>query len=156
MDLGLKSDPNMHRAHCGPNRVRIEARQLWMALAKVSEKIWREANQGMFCAQQTEKPKHPRGSADRVEKWRRRIRRLRGSLNTPKPKSSTKEPSSTELRFASFLAQLWMACRVVKGQDERSLTATPLTTLHAMPGAGDEREKIWRAATSALTFTTFS
>ena len=27
MDLGLKSDPNMHRAQCGPFRVRIEARQ---------------------------------------------------------------------------------------------------------------------------------
>jgi hypothetical protein len=28
-DLGLKSDPNMHRAYRGPFRVRIEARQKW-------------------------------------------------------------------------------------------------------------------------------
>src|SRR5215469_3931728 len=27
MDLGLRSDPNLHRAQCGPIRVRIEARQ---------------------------------------------------------------------------------------------------------------------------------
>jgi hypothetical protein len=27
MDLGLRSDPNLHRAQCGPLRVRIEARQ---------------------------------------------------------------------------------------------------------------------------------
>ena len=27
MDLGFSSDPNMHRAHCGSSRVRIEARQ---------------------------------------------------------------------------------------------------------------------------------
>jgi len=27
MDLGFRSDPNMHRAHCGSSRVRIEARQ---------------------------------------------------------------------------------------------------------------------------------
>jgi hypothetical protein len=41
MDLGVKSDPNMHRAHSGSIRVRIEARQPWVGLAKVSEKIWR-------------------------------------------------------------------------------------------------------------------
>jgi hypothetical protein len=27
MDLGFRSNPNMHRAHCGSSRVRIEARQ---------------------------------------------------------------------------------------------------------------------------------
>jgi hypothetical protein len=45
--------------------------------------------------------------------------------------------------------------RAVKGQDERRLTATPLTALHPLedPTKG---KKIWRAATSALTFTTFS
>jgi hypothetical protein len=30
MDLGLKSDPNMHRAHSGSLRVRIEARHEWI------------------------------------------------------------------------------------------------------------------------------
>jgi hypothetical protein len=30
MDLGFKSDPNMHRARSGPFRVRIEAGQLWV------------------------------------------------------------------------------------------------------------------------------
>jgi hypothetical protein len=140
----------MHRAHSGLIRVRIEAPQPWVGLAKVSEKIYGEANQGMICASQTKK--------DRVEKWGRWIRRLKGNerLNAPKPKFSTKEPSSTELRFASFLARLCVACRVVKGQDERSLTVTPLRALYATRGAGDERKKIWRAATSALTFTTFS
>jgi hypothetical protein len=32
-DLGLKSDPNLHRAHGGPFRVRIEARQRVVAAA---------------------------------------------------------------------------------------------------------------------------
>jgi hypothetical protein len=34
MDLGLKSDLNMHRAHGGSFRVRIEARQRVVAAAK--------------------------------------------------------------------------------------------------------------------------
>jgi hypothetical protein len=50
--------------------------------------------------------------------------------------------------------ELWW--RAVKGQDERSLTATPLTALHHLEDPAMKGKKIWRAATSALTFTTLS
>jgi hypothetical protein len=40
MDLGLGSNPNMHRAQKRPIRVRIEARQRWVASAKVSSRTW--------------------------------------------------------------------------------------------------------------------
>jgi len=49
-----------------------------------------------------------------------------------------------------------VAWRAVKGQDERQKTA-PLTTLHATRElAATSEKKIRRAATSALTFMTFS
>ncbi len=49
-----------------------------------------------------------------------------------------------------------VAWRAVKGQDERQKTA-PLTALHATWDlAATSEKKIWRAATSALTFMTFS
>ena len=49
-----------------------------------------------------------------------------------------------------------VAWRAVKGQDERQKTA-PLTALHATGAASLISEKqIWRAATSDLTFMTFS
>ena len=42
MDLGFKSDPNLHRAHHGPFRVRIEARQGVGGAGKTSGKLDRE------------------------------------------------------------------------------------------------------------------
>jgi hypothetical protein len=49
-----------------------------------------------------------------------------------------------------------VAWRPVKGQAERQKTA-PLTALHATGrSVVDVAEKKWRAATSALTFMTFS
>src|SRR5215472_1343066 len=49
-----------------------------------------------------------------------------------------------------------VAWRPVQGQDERQKTA-PLTALHATREITVMSEKkIWRAATSALTFMTFS
>ena len=49
-----------------------------------------------------------------------------------------------------------VAWRAVKGRDERQKTA-PLTTLHATPEiTAMSEKKIRRAATSALTFMTFS
>ena len=49
-----------------------------------------------------------------------------------------------------------VACRAVKGQDERQKTA-PLTALHATREVcRDWRGKRGEAATSALTFMTFS
>ena len=42
MDLGFRSDPNLHRAHHGPFRVRIEARQGVGGAGKTSGKLNRE------------------------------------------------------------------------------------------------------------------
>jgi hypothetical protein len=39
MDLGFRSDPNLHRAHRGPFRVRIEARQAVGGAGKTSGKL---------------------------------------------------------------------------------------------------------------------
>ena len=39
-DLGLRSDPNLHRAQSGPFRVRIEARQPWVAAARLLESTY--------------------------------------------------------------------------------------------------------------------
>jgi hypothetical protein len=49
MDLGFKSNPNMHRGpRSGPFRVRIEAGQMWVAPARISAKILTDANDFMF------------------------------------------------------------------------------------------------------------
>ncbi len=48
MDLGLKSDLNMHRAHGGPFRVRIEARQRVVAAANF-QKAGHRWDQRMSC-----------------------------------------------------------------------------------------------------------
>ena len=47
-DLGLRSDPNLHRAQSGPFRVRIEARQPWVAPARLLEGLGTKANQPML------------------------------------------------------------------------------------------------------------
>ena len=39
MDLGFRSDPNLHRAHRGPFRVRIEARQAVGGAGETSGKL---------------------------------------------------------------------------------------------------------------------
>ena len=54
-DLGLRSDPNLHRAQSGPFRVRIEARQPWVEPARLLEGLGTEANQPMLCGSQSGK-----------------------------------------------------------------------------------------------------
>src|SRR6516225_1486341 len=70
---------------------------------------------------------------------------------------STKERSSTELRVSLRSSLDYeVVWRAVKGQDERQKTA-PLTALHATREVcRDWRGKRGEAATSALTFMTFS
>ena len=46
-DLGLKSDPNMHRAHGGPFRVRIEARQEWWRQQISRKLVFERINAGV-------------------------------------------------------------------------------------------------------------
>src|SRR5712692_3788346 len=70
---------------------------------------------------------------------------------------STEERSSTELRFASFRARLWVTWGAVKGQDERPLRgALDSPASHHRTSMLTSENKLRRAATSALTFMTFS
>jgi len=99
---------------------------MWVAPARISAKTLRDANQFMF-------------SGPRCRTF------------------STKDEA--QLNCVALRPQLddEVACRPVKGQDERPKPA-PLTALHATGrSVVDVGEKqIWRAATSALTFMTFS
>src|SRR6516225_2558892 len=68
MDLGFTSNPNMHRGpRSGPFRVRIEAGQLWVAPARISEKIGRDANQFMFCRPQSGNTLESKGGVEMRE-----------------------------------------------------------------------------------------
>ena len=66
--------------------------------------------------------------------------------------------NEAQLNCVSLRSQLdyEVAWSAVKGQDERCLTATPLTALHATGVTAMVENKLRRAATSALTFMTFS
>src|SRR5215472_3838362 len=91
----------------------------------------------------------------------RSLRRLGGDLllvqqrQNPEPHQLRNEAQLNCVSLRSSL-DYGVAWRPVKGQDERPTTA-PLTALHATGRSiVDPEEKIWRAATSALTFMTFS
>jgi len=105
----------------------------------------RDANQFMFC-----------GLRYRI------LRRAGGdALACPRDKKQKPTPSTKDEAQLNCVAlrpplDFEWAWRAVKGQDERQKTA-PLTALHAPDTASSMSEKkIWRAATSALTFMTFS
>src|SRR5262250_1197305 len=121
MDLGFKSNPNMHRGpRSGPFRVRIEAGQMWVAPARISAKTLRDANQFMLC-----------GLRYRIL---RRVGRGR-ALACPRNKKQNPTPSTkdeAQLNCVALRPQLdyEVALRPVKSQDERPKTA-PLTALHA-------------------------
>jgi hypothetical protein len=85
--------------------------------------------------------KRPTQSADRsTATGVASARTFCGNLESSKS-TSTKERSSTELRFASSVDRLSTEWRAVKGQDERSLTATPLTALHSLADEVNKMEK---------------
>jgi hypothetical protein len=117
---------------------------MWVAPARIFWERLRDANQFMFCGLQY-----------------RSLRRLGGvlSLVTKNKAQPHQLWNEAQLNCVSLRPQLdfEVAWRPVKGQDERQKTA-PLTALHATGhGIVDVGEtKIWKAATSALTFMTFS
>ena len=84
-----------------------------------------------------------------------------GSASVPSAQKQNPTPSTKDEAPLNCVAlrpslDYEVAWRAVKGQDERQKTA-PLTALHATGRSlVDVGEKIWRAATSALTFMTFS
>ena len=119
---------------------------MWVAPARISGKTLRDANQFMFC-----------GLRYRI------LRRVSGdALACPRDKKQNPTPSTKDeaqlncvaLRPSLDYEVAWIA---VKGQDERQKTAS-LTALHATleVAAMSEKEIIRGAATSALTFMTFS
>ena len=119
---------------------------MWVAPARISAKTLTDANQSMFC-----------GLRYRI------LRRMgRDALACPRDKKQNPTPSTkneAQLNCVALRPPLdyEVAWRPVKGQDERQKTA-PLTALHAtgrsVVDVGEKR--IRRAATSALTFMTFS
>ena len=84
-----------------------------------------------------------------------------GALACPRNKRQNPTPSTKDEAQLNCVAlrpslDYEVAWRPVKGQDERQKTA-PWTALHATGcSIVDVRKKIRRAATSALTFMTFS
>jgi hypothetical protein len=78
-----------------------------------------------------------------------------GKKQNPTP--STKDEAQLNCVALRPPLDFEVAWRPVKGRDERQKTA-PLTALHATGHSivDVEQKKIWRAATSALTFMTFS
>ena len=92
---------------------------MWVAPARISAKTLTDANQSMFCGLRY-----------------RTLRRMgRDALACPRDKRQNPTPSTkdeAQLNCVALRPQLdyEVACRPVKGQDERQKTA-PLTALHA-------------------------
>jgi len=178
MDLGLRSDPNMHRAHCGPLRVRIEARQrsgwrqqdFWES--GTSESTYRlvilmERNVEQerahskpaacptFALCQREQPAAARKSADPLSRF---------------PQGKAWAGGFPPRRWHAVcqqkaLAHITAATPPARGVSKRS-AETPLAHPPEWVPSGprrdvgfdlrDREKKLGLAATSALTFTTFS
>ena len=145
MDLGFKSNPNMHRGPKWPIQSADRSRANVGGAGRFFWERLRDANQFMFCGLQY-----------------RSLRRLGGDLllvqqklkNQTHPLRNEAQLNCVALRVPLDYEVAW---RALKGQDERPTTA-PLTALHAIGHSIVDvgEKKIWRAATSALTFMTFS
>ena len=138
-DLGLKSDLNMHRAHSGPLRVRIEARQ-W----------WRQSLFGRL-----------------IIEWSNDQNGLRQQgISTPFPVSQRGKPGRGRFppRRKHAARQQRALSRIDAAGSPHKRAAAPLCIpcehTFCIPKSvrkGEHREmKIWMAATSSLTFMTFS
>jgi hypothetical protein len=152
MDLGFTTDPNMHRApRSGPFRVRIEAGQLWVARARISRKVDSYANQSMFCELQTTNILESKSEVE-MGKTIMLGRCWITQTETP-PLRNKAQLNCVSLRSVLDYEVAWKA---VKGRDERPLR----DALDSSPSydriAPMSEIKLRRAATSALTFITFS
>jgi hypothetical protein len=131
MDLGLRSNPNLHRVQKGPFRVRIEARQRWVASTRVSRSTWFEADPLMFC--------------DRNEKdddWECQGRSLAADEGAAEKAEPTQLRNEAPLNCVSLRSELddEVTCGAVKGQDERPFRA-PLTAPQVTPELDAARKK---------------
>ena len=123
----LNRTPTCTGPGSGPFRVRIEAGQCGWRQARISRRISRDANQFMFCGTaipRSERHRESKRGSDMEgdwgdglrsteflvlvprPSWRKVFLQKWASREKPKPNPSTKERSSTELRFASSLARL--------------------------------------------------
>src|ERR1700735_390174 len=132
MDLGLGSNPKLHRAQKGPFRVRIEARQRWAASTRVSRRPRLEAD---LCCSVTEMKKMMIGNA-RGGVWLR-------TRALPEKAEPTPLRNEASLNCVSLRAKLdWeVTCGAVKGQDERRPSAAPLTAPQVTPELYAARKK---------------
>jgi hypothetical protein len=110
---GFRSNPKLHRARSGPFRVRIEARQRWVASTRVSSKAWLEADQ--------------RRSVTKKKMTAENARGVRRSLAHDESAREKQNPltlrNEAQLNCVSLRPEF--DCEVtwgtVKGQDERPL-----------------------------------
>jgi hypothetical protein len=122
MDLGIRSNPKLHRAHKRPFRVRIEARQRWGGVGQsFPEDLVRSKSRMFYDRNETmmmQNSRTARRSVDATRKGPRRTKAEPAPLRNEAP-----------LNCVSLRSQLdcEMTCGAVKGQDERPFRA-PLTT----------------------------
>ena len=145
MDLGVKSDPNMHRAHKRPIQSADRSTATRMASRETSEKTGRQTSQLTFC-----------GSGKPME-LNERSSKSGGMENTRLDTQNHPLRDEAQLNCVSLRPSLdyELGWRAVKGQHERCLSAPPLTALQPS-SIRDGRNKYEKVATSALTFMTFS
>src|SRR5260370_1673811 len=137
MDLGLGSNPNLHRARSGPFRVRIEAWQRWGGVGQSFTEDLGRSGSMMFCNRNEEMM---------VEKWRHKVIETKygGAMRMLKKK---RKPltlrNEAQLNCVSLRSQLdcEVSCGAVKGQDERRPSAAPLTAPQLTPEIYAARKK---------------
>ena len=152
MDLGFKSDPNVHRAQKWPISSADRSRA---TVGGAGQDFWRawKRREAILCSVD-----HNREIPWRVKaewKWERRFCWGGWIPQSETPPLRNEAPlNCVSLRSALDYEVAW---RAVKGQDERSLrdALDSSPSYHPTIAPTSER-KLRRAATSALTFMTFS
>jgi hypothetical protein len=159
MDLGFRSDPNLHRAHHGPFRVRIEARQGVGGAGKTSGKLSREDRHMLVIVMErkvVEERAHTKPAACHRRDATSNCLRQQGSLISPFPVS----PSGGKPGRVGSPHAAGTLCASQK-RWHTSMPRLPPMGTSRVPMVGldrdrSRRKKLRMAATSALTFTTFS
>ena len=161
MDLDLRSNPNLHRAHRGPLRVRIEARQrsgwsqrdFWESVERadrpISLVIVMERNM-------EEERAHSQPAACLPSApHQRELPAAAGKSELP----LSRFPLRGKAGAGGFPPRRWHAARQQKALARIGAAAPPERATgprpNCQPRSASERKKRM-AATSALTFTTFS
>jgi|GEM_PF-6925396 hypothetical protein len=126
MGLGFRADPNLHRAGIGPFRVRIEARQRWVAPARVSGQTWLDAINYVLC---------PWTENTMTGESPETVKRACCPRDSRKAKSSPLR-NEAQLNCVSLRSEFdyEVTWETVKGQDERPC-GTPLTGPYTNPTA---------------------